>query len=85
MSRNDLKSKAVLGRAKNLGGLLSKDYAAKGTKIANNYNNNFTKADAEKTLTETYKWIQTDIIDRKGKVAHPKFEVISVKEVAVTS
>jgi hypothetical protein len=39
---------------------------------------------AMKTAAETYKWIQTDIIDRKGKVANPKIEVISDKEVVVT-
>ncbi|MGN0003791.1 MAG: nuclear transport factor 2 family protein [Sphingobacterium composti] len=39
---------------------------------------------AMKTAAETYKWIQTDIIDRKGKVANPKIEIISGNEVVVT-
>ena len=50
MARNDLKGKVVLiaGGAKNLGGLLSKDFAAKGAKIAIHYNSDNTKTDAEK-------------------------------------
>lgn len=54
MSKNDLKGKVVLiaGGAKNLGGLLSRDFAAKGAKLAIHYNSDSTKADAEKTLEE---------------------------------
>ncbi len=57
MSRNDLKGKVVLiaGGAKNLGGLLSKNIAAKGAKIAIHYNSNSTKADAEQTLAAIQK------------------------------
>ena|SRR5690606_27484033 len=36
-----------------------------------------------KTAEETQKWIESDIIDRQGKVANPKFTVISKNEVVV--
>lgn len=54
MSKNDLQGKVVLiaGGAKNLGGLLSRDFAAKGAKLAIHYNSDSTKPDAEKTLEE---------------------------------
>jgi len=54
MARNDLKGKVVLitGGAKNLGGLLSRDFAAKGAKVAIHYNSDSTKAAAEKTLAD---------------------------------
>lgn len=54
MSRNDLNGKVILiaGGAKNLGGLLSRDFAAKGAKLVIHYNSDNTKADAEKTLEE---------------------------------
>lgn len=52
MARNDVKGKVVLiaGGAKNLGGLLSRDFAAKGAKLVIHYNSENTKKDAEKTL-----------------------------------
>lgn len=54
MSRNDLNGKTVLiaGGAKNLGGLLSRNFAQKGAKVAIHYNSDSTKADAEKTLED---------------------------------
>jgi len=54
MARNDLNGKVVLiaGGAKNLGGLLSRDFAAKGAKVAIHYNSNSTKSEAEKTLAD---------------------------------
>lgn len=54
MSQNNLNGKVVLiaGGAKNLGGLLSRNFAQKGAKLAIHYNSESTKADAEKTLTE---------------------------------
>ena len=54
MARNDLKGKVVLiaGGAKNLGGLLSRNFAAKGAKVVIHYNSDATKADAEKTLKD---------------------------------
>lgn len=54
MARNDLNGKVVLiaGGAKNLGGLLSRDIAKKGAKVAIHYNSSNTKAEAEKTLAE---------------------------------
>lgn len=54
MAANSLKGKVVLvaGGAKNLGGLLSRNFAAQGAKVAIHYNSSSTKADAEKTLTE---------------------------------
>ncbi|MDR3007671.1 MAG: SDR family oxidoreductase [Sphingobacterium sp.] len=52
MARNDVKGKVVLiaGGAKNLGGLLSRDFAAKGAKLVIHYNSENTKTNAEKTL-----------------------------------
>lgn len=57
MARNDLKGKVVLiaGGAKNLGGLLSRNFAAKGAKVAVHYNSNSTKSEAEKTLADIKK------------------------------
>ncbi len=54
MARNDLNGKVVLiaGGAKNLGGLLSRNIAAKGAKVAIHYNSDSTRADAEKTLAD---------------------------------
>lgn len=54
MSRNDLNGKVVLiaGGAKNLGGLLSRNFAKKGAKLAIHYNSAATKADAEQTLAD---------------------------------
>lgn len=36
-----------------------------------------------KTAEETKKWIESDIIERQGKVANPEFTVISENEVVV--
>lgn len=57
MARNDLNGKVVLiaGGSKNLGGLLSRDFAAKGAKVAIHYNSDSTKAEAEKTLADITK------------------------------
>lgn len=54
MARNDLNGKVVLiaGGAKNLGGLLSRDFATKGAKVVVHYNSESTKVEAEKTLAE---------------------------------
>jgi NAD(P)-dependent dehydrogenase (short-subunit alcohol dehydrogenase family) len=54
MARNDLKEKVVLiaGGAKNLGGLLSRNLAAKGAKVVIHYNSDSTKTEAEKTLAD---------------------------------
>lgn len=54
MARNDLKGKVVLiaGGAKNLGGLLSRNFAERGAKLAIHYNSESTRADAEKTLAD---------------------------------
>lgn len=54
MERNNLNGKVVLiaGGAKNLGGLLSRDFAAKGAKVVIHYNSDSTKADAENTLAD---------------------------------
>ena len=49
--KNDLKQSSFnSGWSKNLGGLLSRDFAAKGAKLAIHYNSDATKADAEKRL-----------------------------------
>ncbi|SDD31899.1 SDR family oxidoreductase [Niabella drilacis] len=54
MAQKDLKGKVVLiaGGGKNLGGLLSRDFAAQGAKLAIHYNSEHSKADSEKTLAE---------------------------------
>lgn len=54
MAKNDLNGKVVLiaGGAKNLGGLLSRDFAAKGAKVAIHYNSEGTRSDAKKTLAD---------------------------------
>ncbi|GAB3023532.1 SDR family oxidoreductase [Niabella terrae] len=54
MARNDVKGKVVLiaGGGKNLGGLLSRDFAAKGAKLVIHYNSEGSKADAEQTLAD---------------------------------
>jgi NAD(P)-dependent dehydrogenase (short-subunit alcohol dehydrogenase family) len=54
MARNDIKGKVVLiaGGGKNLGGLLSRGFAAKGAKLAIHYNSESSKTDSEKTLAE---------------------------------
>ena len=54
MERNNLNGKVVLiaGGAKNLGGLLSRDFAAKGAKVVIHYNSDSTKTDAENTLAD---------------------------------
>ncbi|GAA4517507.1 hypothetical protein SAMN05421747_12525 [Parapedobacter composti] len=36
-----------------------------------------------KTAEETKKWIESDIVDRQGKVANPEYSVISENEVVV--
>lgn len=54
MSKKDLNGKVVLiaGGAKNLGGLLSRNFAEKGAKTAIHYNSDSTKVDAQKTLED---------------------------------
>lgn len=54
MSATNLKDKVVLiaGGGKNLGALLSKDFAGKGAKLAIHYNSEGSKAESEKTLAE---------------------------------
>ncbi len=54
MSTQNVQGKVVLiaGGGKNLGGLLSKDFAAKGAKLAIHYNSESSKAESEKTLAE---------------------------------
>ncbi|NQD70888.1 SDR family oxidoreductase [Sphingobacterium shayense] len=74
MARNDLKGKVVLitGGAKNLGGLLSRNFATKGAKVAIHYNSESTKSDAEKTLADITKsggealLFQADLTDVKN-------------------
>lgn len=54
MRKNDLKGKVVLiaGGGKNLGALLSRNFAAKGAKLAIHYNSEGSKAESEKTLAD---------------------------------
>jgi NAD(P)-dependent dehydrogenase (short-subunit alcohol dehydrogenase family) len=54
MSRNNIESKTVLiaGGAKNLGGLLARDFATNGAKtVAIHYNSNSSKTEAEETVS----------------------------------
>jgi NAD(P)-dependent dehydrogenase (short-subunit alcohol dehydrogenase family) len=54
MSKHSLKGKVVLvgGGAKNLGGLISRTFAAEGAKVCVHYNSAATKADADKTVAD---------------------------------
>ena len=54
MSKHSLNGKVVLvgGGAKNLGGLISRTFAAEGAKVVVHYNSASTQADAEKTVAE---------------------------------
>jgi NAD(P)-dependent dehydrogenase (short-subunit alcohol dehydrogenase family) len=54
MSKNDLKGKVAVvgGGAKNLGRLISLDFAAKGAKVVVHYNSDSTKSDADKTVAD---------------------------------
>lgn len=54
MRNNDVKGKVVLiaGGGKNLGALLSRNFAAKGAKLAIHYNSESSKAESEKTLAD---------------------------------
>lgn len=76
MARNDLKNKVVLiaGGAKNLGGLLSRNFASKGAKVVIHYNSDNTKIDAEKT--------QTDIIAAGGEAFLFQADLTNVKNIS---
>lgn len=52
MSNTDLTGKVALvtGGAKNLGGLISRDFAASGAKVVVHYNSDASKADADETV-----------------------------------
>lgn len=54
MTRNEVKGKVVLiaGGGKNLGGLLSRDFATKGAKLFIHYNSDSSKDESEKTLAD---------------------------------
>lgn len=54
MARNDVKGKVILlaGGGKNLGGLLSRNFAAQGAQLVIHYNSENTRADAEQTLAD---------------------------------
>jgi NAD(P)-dependent dehydrogenase (short-subunit alcohol dehydrogenase family) len=54
MNQHTLKGKVVLvgGGAKNLGGLISRTFAAEGAKIALHYNSDATQPDADKTVAD---------------------------------
>lgn len=74
MSKLNLENKVVLiaGGGKNLGGLLSKNFAAKGAKIAIHYNSESSKAESEETLKAVEKaggkgfLYQADLTDVKN-------------------
>jgi NAD(P)-dependent dehydrogenase (short-subunit alcohol dehydrogenase family) len=54
MANQEVNGKVVLiaGGAKNLGGLLSRDFAVQGAKLVIHYNSESTRAEAEKTLSD---------------------------------
>lgn len=54
MSTNNVNGKVILiaGGAKNLGGLLSRNFSKQGAKLVIHYNSDSTKKDAEKTLAD---------------------------------
>lgn len=54
MSKQNIKGKVVIvgGGAKNLGGLISRTFAAEGAKVCVHYNSAATKADADKTVAD---------------------------------
>lgn len=56
MRKNDVKGKVVLiaGGGKNLGALLSRNFAAKGAKLAIHYNSESSRAESEKTLSNVH-------------------------------
>ncbi|ASZ13771.1 SDR family oxidoreductase [Chitinophaga pendula] len=74
MTSNDVKGKVILiaGGAKNLGGLLSRNFAAKGAKLVIHYNSKSTQSDAEKTLAAVQQagadavLVQSDLTDVKN-------------------
>ncbi|HRE82839.1 MAG TPA: SDR family NAD(P)-dependent oxidoreductase, partial [Opitutaceae bacterium] len=56
MSKHSLKNKVLVGGgAKNLGGLISRTFAAEGAKIVVHYNSAATRADADATLADIRK------------------------------
>ena len=95
MSRNDLKGKVVLiaGGAKNLGGLLSRNFAGKGAKVVIHYNSDATKADAEKTLKDITSaggeafLFQADLTDTKNitKLFDAAIEKIGGVDIAINT
>jgi NAD(P)-dependent dehydrogenase (short-subunit alcohol dehydrogenase family) len=54
MSKHSLKGKVVIvgGGAKNLGGLISRTFAAEGARVCVHFNSAATKADADKTVAD---------------------------------
>ncbi len=75
MSRHALKGKTVLvgGGAKNLGGLISRTFAAEGARICVHYNSASTRADAESTVSR--------IVDAGGEAFAIQGDFTNVAEV----
>jgi NAD(P)-dependent dehydrogenase (short-subunit alcohol dehydrogenase family) len=77
MDNKNVNGKVILitGGAKNLGGLLSRDFATKGAKLVIHYNSESTKKDAEKTISEVQALgaeailVQADLTRRTNIVA----------------
>lgn len=77
MTSNDVKGKVILiaGGAKNLGGLLSRNFAAKGARLIIHYNSKSTQTDAEKTLAAVQQagaeamLVQSDLTKVKNIIA----------------
>lgn len=74
MKNKDVKGKVILitGGGKNLGGLLSRDFAQKGAKLAIHYNSESSSSEAEKTLADVKSYgaeaflFQSDLTDIKN-------------------
>lgn len=84
-NQNKMNQEEILKPVKDLMDAMQKEDAAK---IRAQFSNNATQAygveGKMKSAEETKAWIETDIIDRKGKVENPKFDVISATEIVVT-
>ncbi|WP_127127706.1 SDR family oxidoreductase [Pseudoflavitalea rhizosphaerae] len=84
MANNNVNGKVVLiaGGAKNLGGLLSRNFAAKGAKLVIHYNSASTQPDAEKTLTEVQA-AGAEAILFQGDLTRPR-NIITLFDAAVS-
>lgn len=84
MANNNVNGKVVLiaGGAKNLGGLLSRNFAAKGAKLVIHYNSASTQPEAEKTLTDVQA-AGAEAILFQGDLTRPR-NIITLFDAAVS-